>query len=80
MDYLWYLLGATVLAGGGFGAYKFFQNPASYLKIGQLIWNALAPKLFKRMTPEEEKRFQDVTKAGATWDPVTKTEKKWDKH
>lgn len=58
------------------GAYVVAQRPAFWIEFGARLLQRLAPRivayLTKRMTPDEERAFQDCVRRGGEWDPHRK--------
>lgn len=61
-----------LLIGIGAGGYLVAQRPAFWWGLGVIAFKAAWPFLSKRMTPEQEKAFQDCVRRGGEWDPARK--------
>ena len=61
-----------LLIGIGAGGYLVAQRPAFWWGLGVIAFKAAWPFLSKRMTPEQEKAFQDCVRRGGEWDPMRK--------
>jgi membrane protein implicated in regulation of membrane protease activity len=74
MKLLW-LGGAAVMAVAAISAWFAFQRPD--FMVGFIaasvaaIYNALSPALFKRKSPEDEKKWRDAGKQGREWNSIT---------
>ena len=63
---------AVLLLGIGAGGYLVAQRPAFWWGLGVIAFKAAWPFLSKRMTPEQEKAFQDCVRRGGEWDQMRK--------
>ena len=63
---------AVLLIGIGAGGYLVAQRPTFWWGLGVIAFKAAWPFLSKRMTPEQEKAFQDCVRRGGEWDPMRK--------
>jgi 4-hydroxybenzoate polyprenyltransferase len=63
---------AVLLIGIGAGGYLVAQRPTFWWGLGVIAFKAAWPFLSKRMTPEQEKAFQDCVRRGGEWDPFRK--------
>ena len=63
---------AVLLIGVGAGGYLVAQRPTFWWGLGVIAFKAAWPFLSKRMTPEQEKAFQDCVRRGGEWDPARK--------
>jgi hypothetical protein len=63
---------AVLLIGIGAGGYLVAQRPTFWWGLGVVAFKAAWPFLSKRMTPEQEKAFQDCVRRGGEWDPTRK--------
>lgn len=63
---------AVLLIGVGAGGYLVAQRPTFWWGLGVIAFKAAWPFLSKRMTPEQEKAFQDCVRRGGEWDPMRK--------
>ena len=63
---------AVLLIGIGAGGYLVAQRPTFWWGLGVVAFKAAWPFLSKRMTPEQEKAFQDCVRRGGEWDPMRK--------
>ena len=61
-----------LLIGIGAGGYLVAQRPTFWWGLGVVAFKAAWPFLAKRMTPEQEKAFQDCVRRGGEWDPMRK--------
>jgi 4-hydroxybenzoate polyprenyltransferase len=63
----------TVLfVGIGAGGYLVAQRPSFWWGLGAVAFKAALPFLMKRMTPAQEKAFQDCVRRGGEWDHIRK--------
>lgn len=62
----------VLLAGIGAGGFLVAQRPTFWWGLGVVAFKAVLPHLAKRMTPEEEKAFQDCVRRGGEWDHFRK--------
>lgn len=78
MDF-WTLVKLVALLGVFAGALILFRSPSVYLEFISVAAKKVAPVIMayilKRMTPEEEKRYQDAIRRGQEWDPFRKRPK-----
>jgi cyanate permease len=58
----------ALLVGVGAGGYLVARRPTFWVGLGVAVFNSLLPHLAKRMTPEQEKAFQDCVRRGGEWD------------
>ena len=63
---------AVLLIGIGAGGYLVAQRPTFWWGLGVIAFKAAWPFLSKRMTPEQEKAYQDCVRRGGEWDPMRK--------
>jgi hypothetical protein len=75
MPWLW--LGvAAVLVIAAFALWRAFSNPRFVAGLTSIAvsaaWKAVAPKIAKRMSPEQEKAWRDCIRSGGEWDHVKK--------
>jgi hypothetical protein len=63
---------AVLLIGIGAGGYLVAQRPSFWAGLVAVVFKATLPYLAKRMTPEQEKAFQDCVRRGGEWDPARK--------
>lgn len=63
---------AVLLIGIGAGGYLVAQRPTFWWGLGVVAFKAAWPFLSKRMTPEQEKAYQDCVRRGGEWDPMRK--------
>ena len=63
---------AVLLIGIGAGGYLVAQRPTFWAGLVVAMFKAAWPFLSKRMTPEQEKAFQDCVRRGGEWDPARK--------
>ena len=70
----WLEIAALVmlLIGIGAGGYLVAQRPTFWVGLIAAMLKAALPFLSKRMTPEQEKAFQDCVRRGGEWDPMRK--------
>lgn len=70
----WLEIAAIVvfLLGIGAGGFLIAQRPAFWWGLGAEAVKAVLPFLLRRMTPEQEKAFQDCVRRGGEWDHVNK--------
>ena len=59
---------AVLLIGIGAGGYLVAQRPTFWAGLVVVVFKAVLPHLAKRMTPEQEKAFQDCVRRGGEWD------------
>ena len=66
----WLEIAALVmlLIGIGAGGYLVAQRPTFWVGLIAAMLKAALPFLSKRMTPEQEKAFQDCVRRGGEWD------------
>lgn len=66
----------VLLIGVGAGGFLVAQRPSFWLGMGSALLKAAFPHILKyvsaRMTPEQEKAYQDCLKRGGEWDNVKK--------
>ena len=62
----------VLLIGVGAGGYLVAQRPTFWVGLVVAMFKAAWPFLSKRMTPEQEKAFQDCVRRGGEWDPARK--------
>ena len=58
----------VLFIGIGAGGYLVAQRPTFWWGLGVVVFKAALPYLAKRMTPEQEKAFQDCVRRGGEWD------------
>ena len=63
---------AAVLIGLGAGGFLVAQRPAFWWGLGVVAFKAALPFLSQRMSPDQEKAFQDCVRRGGEWDHVRK--------
>jgi hypothetical protein len=63
---------AVLLIGVGAGGYLVAQRPTFWAGLVVVAFKAAWPFLSKRMTPEQEKAYQDCVRRGGEWDPARK--------
>jgi hypothetical protein len=63
---------AVLLIGIGAGGYLVAQRPTFWAGLVGVVFKAAWPFLSKRMTPEQEKAFQNCVRRGGEWDPMRK--------
>lgn len=70
------LLTIALVIGALAGATLLFRSPTVYFQFGAMVFEKLRPVIItymlKRMTPEEEKRYQESVRRGQEWDPFRK--------
>jgi len=58
----------AVAIGGGFGAYRAFQDPRFYALLIDMLWDRLAPELLKLVakdfTPEHAAKVAEAARTG----------------
>ncbi len=66
MRWLW-LIGLLLLAAACGGLFYAFSNPGFLVglagAVGGLVWQAIAPQITKRMTPDDEKAFNEFLRS-----------------
>ena len=62
----------VLLIGIGAGGFLVAQRPTFWLGMASAVFMAVLPILAKRMTPEQEKAFQDCVRRGGEWDHFKK--------
>lgn len=66
----------VLLIGVGAGGFLVAQRPSFWLGMGSTLLKAAFPHILKyvstRMTPEQEKAYQDCLKRGGEWDSFKK--------
>ncbi len=62
----------VIVAGLGAGAFLVAQRPSFWIEFGARLIKAALPFLLKRMTPEQERAFQNCVRRGGEWDHVRK--------
>lgn len=62
----------VMLIGVGAGGYLVAQRPTFWIGLATAMFTALLPLLAKRMSPEQEKAFQDCLRRGGEWDHIRK--------
>lgn len=66
----------VIVVGLAAGAFLVSQRPAFWIEFGARLVKALLPGavayISKRMTPEQEKAFQDCARRGGQWDSIRK--------
>lgn len=76
MSWLEVALVIAVLVGAGCGAALVVRNPSFWMGLGKAAVTAALPEIIrvvtKRMSPEEERRFQQCVRMGGEWDHRTK--------
>ena len=72
MDWVTVVMSVAILVGGGLGAYRFFQNPKSYIDLFSIITSRLIPVILKRMPPEQEAEMRKCFLRGGRWDNIKK--------
>lgn len=76
MSWLEVALVIAVLVGAGCGAALVVRNPAFWMGLGKAAVTAALPEIIrvvtKRMSPEEERRYQECLRRAGTWDHRTK--------
>ena len=70
----WLEIAALVmlLIGIGAGGYLVAQRPTFWAGLVVVVFKSALPFLAKRMTPEQEKAFQDCVRRGGEWDHFRK--------
>lgn len=63
---------AMLFVGIGAGGFLVAQRPTFWWGLGVVAFKAALPYLMRRMTPEQEKAFQDCMRRGGQWDHVNK--------
>lgn len=67
---------AVLILGIGAGGFLVAQRPSFWLGMGSALITAVLPHVIKyvsaRMTPEQEKAYQDCLKRGGEWDNFNK--------
>ena len=58
----------VLLLGVGAGGYLVARRPTFWVGLIAAMLKAALPFLSKRMTPEQEKAFQDCVRRGGEWD------------
>lgn len=73
---IWWLMVAALFGVAAIAIWTAFKNPVFVAGLATVILNSVAeailPTLSKRMTPEQEKAFQDCLKRGGEWDNFNK--------
>ena len=72
MNWLEIVAIAVLLIGVGAGGYLVAQRPSFWYGLAVVVFKAALPHLAKRMTPEQEKAFQDCHRRGGQWDHIRK--------
>lgn len=67
---------AVLILGIGAGGFLVAQRPTFWIGLGSALIRAVLPHVIKyvsaRMTPEQEKAYQDCLKRGGEWDHFKK--------
>jgi len=65
---IWWLLGAALLGGFGYGAFRAAQSPVFYAAVISLLWEKIKPAIFeaiaKDFSPEWREKVQDAARRG----------------
>lgn len=73
---IWWIVGAALFGVSALAIWTSFKNPAFVAGIATIMAKAAAeailPTIAKRMTPEQEKAFQDCQRRGGEWDNFKK--------
>lgn len=73
---MWWLIGAALFGVSALAIWTAFKNPAFvaglFVVALKAAADAIIPQLGKRMTPAQEKAFQDCQRRGGEWDPFRK--------
>lgn len=62
----------VLTAGIGVGGILAARNPKFWMGLAAEVIKQVAPIVAKRMTPEQEKAFQDCMRRGGQWDHARK--------
>jgi len=63
---------AVLFLGIGAGGFLVSQRPSFWFGLGVVAFKAALPFLSRRMTPQQEKAFQDCVRRAGEWDHINK--------